>query len=78
MQRPSPSPTNTGESMRKLILGRKAISRPPSTHKRVNRRTYEGSKVAVLGDHRGALELGHTVVPIVIHGGVRRLGAGRM
>ena len=57
---------NTGESMKELVLGRKAISKPPGTNKRFNRQRYEGSKVAVPGDYRGALALGHTVVPIIM------------
>ena len=57
---------NTGESMKELVLGRKAISKPPGTNKRFNRQKYEGSKVAVVGDYRGALALGHAVVPIVM------------
>ena len=57
---------NTGESMKELVLGRKAISKPPGTNKRFNRQRYDGSKVAVVGDYRGATALGHTVVPIVM------------
>ena len=36
------------------------------TNKRFNRQRYDGSKVAVVGDYRGASALGHTVVPIVM------------
>ena len=57
---------NTVESMKELVLGRKAISKPPGTNKRFNRQTYDGSKVAVVGYYRGATALGHTVVPIVM------------
>ena len=57
---------NTGESMKELVLGRKAISKPPGTNKRFNRQRYAGSKVAVPGDYRGGIALGHTVVPIIM------------
>ena len=57
---------NTGESMKELVIGRKAISKPLGTDKRFNRQKYDGSKVAVPGDYRGALALGHTVVPIIM------------
>ena len=52
--------------MKELVIGRKAISKPSGTNKRFNRQKYEGSKVAVPGDYRGALALGHTVVPIIM------------
>ena len=51
---------NTGESMKELVLSRKAISKPPGTNKRFDCQRYEGSEVAVRGDYRGAIALGHT------------------
>ena len=38
----------------------------PGTTKRFDRQRYEGSKAAVVGDYRGAIALGHTVVPIIM------------
>ena len=35
---------NTGESMKELVIGRKAISKPPGTNKRFNRQNYEAGK----------------------------------
>ena len=56
----------SGEYYMELVHGRPAVSNPPGSTSRFNRRNFTGKKAAKKGDYESAIAKGHTAVLLLM------------